>query len=227
MKKIEEIESQIKDLLKEVEKLKQVPTQEPKFEVGKWYKSGKTLFNYQLDYGVYGFDDKGEWETCDSWIWETWFDGTRLATPQEVETALIAEAKKRGFKAGTRIKTEEFGESVISNSCAGFSYRDEKHHNYGSLYYNGKLIYTQGQWAEIIQDDKIMIGGYEVFFLTRNYNSGTGIERYTTIDGYPFEESFWEAARLISGHSKAKIMVGCSKQFDVSLETINKILAKL
>jgi hypothetical protein len=49
----------------------------------------------------------------------------------------------------------------------------------------------------------------------------------TTIDGNLFTKEFWQSAKLISEHSKAKIMVGCSKQFDVSLETINQILNKL
>jgi hypothetical protein len=237
MKKIEEIESQIKDLLKEVESLKK---QEPNFEVGKWYKSGKTLFNYQLDYGVYGFDDEGEWETCDSWIWETWFDGTRLATPQEVETALIAEAKRRGFKEGVMVnRTDEI--LTLFGSCRGdnkvvlcnnkFYYHKEE----DSLTVDGRVIYIKGQWAEIIKEDKIMIGGYEVKICQTQdpqYN-GSGkcsyipTVKYTSIDGNTFSKTFWESAKYVSEHNKAKIMVGCSKQFDVSLETINKILSKL
>lgn len=47
------------------------------------------------------------------------------------------------------------------------------------------------------------------------------------IDGNVFTTEFWQAAKLISEHSKAKIMVGCSKQFDVSIDQINAILEKL
>ena len=74
------------------------------------------------------------------------------------------------------------------------------------------------EWFEpVYEEDKIMISNYEVLFF----------KAHTTIDGYMFTQQFWEAARIISGNTKAKIMIGCSKQFDVSLDTINKILNKL
>lgn len=74
------------------------------------------------------------------------------------------------------------------------------------------------EWFEpVYEEDKIMISNYEVLFF----------KAHTTIDGYMFTQQFWEAARIISSNTKAKIMIGCSKQFDVSLDTINKILNKL
>ena len=71
--------------------------------------------------------------------------------------------------------------------------------------------------SEIAAAEKIEIGGYKVEF-----KNGT-----TFISGNEFTKEFWQAAKLIPEHSKAKIMVGCSKQFDVDLTTINKILSKL
>jgi len=71
---------------------------------------------------------------------------------------------------------------------------------------------------EIDKETKIFIDCYEVKF---------PLKSLTTIDGYEFNLEFWKAAKLISQHNKAKIMVGCSKQFDVSLETINKILNRI
>jgi hypothetical protein len=74
----------------------------------------------------------------------------------------------------------------------------------------------------ILKDDVIKIGGYDVEIHNDNKTNG-----YTLIDGHQFTYEFWLSARFISEHSKAKIMVGCSKQFDVSLEVINAILSKL
>ena len=72
-------------------------------EVGKWYKS-TTLSNVFLflkdkEYGRYGFDSNGWYNVTDS-NFELEPDKWTLATKEEVETALIAEAKKRGFKEG-------------------------------------------------------------------------------------------------------------------------------
>ena len=78
------------------------------------------------------------------------------------------------------------------------------------------------QWEPVYEEDEIIkIGGYEVIFV-KDILTNT-----TMIDGNQFTLKFWEAAKLISSHSKAKIMVGCSKQFDVSLEIINKIIGRL
>lgn len=73
----------------------------------------------------------------------------------------------------------------------------------------------------IYEEDKIEIGGYEVKFIKRTHSN------CTTIDDNCFTQDFWEAARTITRHAKAKIMIGCNKQFDVSIGTINKILDKL
>src|SRR3990167_5919954 len=75
-------------------------------------------------------------------------------------------------------------------------------------------------WEPVYEEDKIEIGGYEVCFIGTN-------NKYTIITTEVFLKSFWEAAKTISEHSKAKIMIGCNKQFNVSLETIEKILKKL
>lgn len=74
------------------------------------------------------------------------------------------------------------------------------------------------KWFEpVYEEDRIMIDKYEILFF----------KGYTLIDGYTFSQQFWEAARIISTNTKAKIMIGCSQQFNVSLDTINKILNKL
>jgi len=49
----------------------------------------------------------------------------------------------------------------------------------------------------------------------------------TRISGYEFTKEFWEAALIVSKHQKAKIKIGCSHQFDLPTETIERILSKL
>ena len=69
-------------------------------EVGKWYnwKNDKALFNFQENGNIYGFLN-GKWHITDHWTWND-FKNCIESTPQEIESALICEAKKRGFKDG-------------------------------------------------------------------------------------------------------------------------------
>ncbi|WP_448506063.1 hypothetical protein [Immundisolibacter sp.] len=98
-------------------------------------------------------------------------DQFRLATKDEIEKVLIAEAKKRGYKTGVRQKIiPAFGsiECTIICTCDGYKYypdadrldtlRDDKTPSC--------TIYYKGQWAEIIeQQEPIVIGGYKAEFL--------------------------------------------------------------
>lgn len=147
----------------------------------------------------------------------------RLATEQEIKTHLEAEAKRRGFKGDfVRFK---FGEIPTTDNTNNGNYRgDITRYDYVSnsdvLGYGYGIIYKQGKWATILPNEEVIeIGGYKVML------AANGID--TTIDGNKFTWEFWKAAKLISEHSKAKIMVGCSRQYDVSLETINAILDRL
>lgn len=69
----------------------------------------------------------------------------------------------------------------------------------------------------VLAAEKIEIGNYPVEF-----KNGS-----TTISGYEFTKEFWEAALIVSKHQKAKIKIGCSHQFDLPTETIERILSKL
>lgn len=227
LKQLSEAQGQLEELKKKIENY-----QEPKFEVGKWYKSKnpakKTLFvltKFTEDHGVfkntdgYGFDFEGDWKGngfdlfgCDVSLFIP-------ATKEEVEEALIKEAKRRGFKEGVGFKdmcaTQSLRNGIFLYECPihGLCLIDNNK-------YTGNYIFWGGKWAEIIKEEKIKIGGYEV----KVCEGKCGYPTWTEIDGNEFTFAFWEAAKLISEHSKAKIMVGCSKQFDVSLETIEKIL---
>lgn len=219
LKKIEALEAEIKKLKDEVNN--------PQFEVGKWYKNKeepKFLFYLEsIKGGSYygrGFGCSGMWHNSNNCSWG--IKGCVQATDKEVEDALMAEAKRRGFKEGVKWKSLFFKGEITDYNDNGRSSHDNEfkytaHKNTLSLGYG--VIYKNGVWAEIVKDEPIRIGGYSVLFheLTKS----------TTIDGNGFSKEFWQSAKVISEHSKAKIMVGCSKQYDVSLEIINQILEKL
>jgi len=136
-------------------------------EVGKWhldgYKDDKfliclTRLEGNLYYG-YGFDSDGKWVDDNGDFWgNAYNDITRPATDKEVETALIKEAKKRGFKEGVKFKGLRFNrESTFeewslssdreykkySSHINGLNFRDSTHGVFELLFINGK-------WADII-----------------------------------------------------------------------------
>jgi hypothetical protein len=64
-----------------------------------------------------------------------------------------------------------------------------------------------------------MVDRYEVVIHPR--------AKETSIDGNTFTLDFWQAAKIVAEHNKAGVRVGCSKQFDVSLDVINKIINQI
>lgn len=82
------------------------------FEDGVWYKKKDTGFvaNYVTDEVGYGINNKGLWENgirmSDPTIWSK-------ATPEEVEQALLREAKKRGLTAGCLTTSLDDGKKFI------------------------------------------------------------------------------------------------------------------
>jgi len=119
-------------------------------EVGIWYKTEDNwLFNYQKDCNVYGFSPDG-WNYCSCSYWSWTSDNTNgvlEATHQEVETALIAEAKKRGFEEGN-YKCLLIPEKTHLKCCE-FSFEDN------TLFLENKkgfrnVIFKDGKWATII-----------------------------------------------------------------------------
>ena len=137
-------------------------------EVGKWYYNKKydiviylTEFKYGNAFNGYGFDKDKKWfhtqdygniyaESCH-----------RLATLEEVENALIAEAKNRGYKKGVKIKGLGNGEI-----CALLDWNFEfiKYEYNNVLWFGDKSndfdcydIFKNGKWAEIIPEEKTVI----------------------------------------------------------------------
>lgn len=160
--KLKQLEKQFSDLAKDVSELRQtlakdveVDAEEVKSEliVGEWYKwkypTANLIFRItkigRIYIYYYGIDD-GEWS-------ERFIDKDNdfeKATPQEVQTALENEAKKRGFKNG----------SIINNSSIGFGFNElcleTNIFEWDGTYLNiGKeklAIFKDGIWAEIQQE---------------------------------------------------------------------------
>jgi hypothetical protein len=124
------------------------------FEVGKWYchDKSKSIVNYQGGSTGYGFSALKNWAPLGykiSWSFKTLTHEWRLATTEEWESALIAEAKKRGYKNGNykclcqpsnTTKNIETHSYYISGDCVWFGSGE-----------NGNQVFNDGVWAEIIK----------------------------------------------------------------------------
>lgn len=164
--RIKALEAEITRNSQELQQLKQ--DIKPTFEVGKWYKTdclnGSLFCITELPIELnevkgYGFEN-GYWyhkTTCGYWTLEEKHN-TRPATESEVFEALKKEAIKRGFKKGCKVKNNKtIKEGRIYNiESDTFNYTDN------TLTINGIYIFWDGVWAEIIKDEPIKIGGYEV-----------------------------------------------------------------
>jgi hypothetical protein len=80
------------------------------------------------------------------------------ATPSEIEAHLIEEAKRRGYKQGVVVKS--FHNRNTWALQGDVRYIEET----DSLSDRMTYLYQKGKWAEIIKEEKIKIGGYEVEF---------------------------------------------------------------
>jgi hypothetical protein len=124
-------------------------------EVGKWYyhKKSTALVNYQGGSSGYGFNALDNWCSIPNfiiWTFETRSKDWRLATTGEWESALIEEAKKRGYKNGNYKCLIPLSVTKITNN--NYSYA-------GDGLYIGEMksgsnynkIYVDGVWADIIK----------------------------------------------------------------------------
>lgn len=145
-------------------KLKEKGLIKEELEVGKWYKYSDSeghlfcITKVETDgVEVYGFNSWG------NWIDEGMYSSKNLipATDQEVNDALIKEAKNRGFKEGVIVDKSNLNHFVNNNPhvlhreysdlfeyrAAGKNYRDV-------LFCCGTCIFEDGKWAEIIEEKK-------------------------------------------------------------------------
>ncbi len=126
-------------------------------EVGKWYKSpefGSSLFRVTKINGnyatAYGFNFVGKWQDEKDEFAFSHLENKTLATPEEVETALINEAKKRGLYGNISIITPYDGtERRLKDNGSKFNYFENEKECY--LTYYGWRVFQNGKWATIIE----------------------------------------------------------------------------
>lgn len=127
--------------------------------VGKWYKHRIHeyifCFNGQYeDKSQYGFSPYGEWRT-DASSAKRHLCHLDLATEEEVESALIAEAKRRGYKKGV---TCLFGFAKVKRTISTNKIKwDTNYIGEGHLSMGTDIIFKDGRWNEIIPTEKTVI----------------------------------------------------------------------
>jgi hypothetical protein len=153
MKNYEITKEQIKQLAKGNAKVKEWFPEvfETKLEIGKWYKhesSNMLFFPLEIkdenSIRAYGFTMRGNFSS-DNGLFE-WGNpkAIRLATDSEVLEALKKEAIKRGF-----VKGAYFKELWAKSNC---KVNDIVYKHFTlDLRSNGKCLFHNGKWAEIIK----------------------------------------------------------------------------
>jgi hypothetical protein len=125
-------------------------------EVGKVYKASGCIFYYQEANKSYGFSD-GEWSKPSQWVVcegrvkdPSWV--ISKATTAEWHAALIAEAKKRGYKNGNYECLISPNFTHLTGSDFEF-YKDEMRLSTKdkSVCIKQNIIFKNGIWAEIIK----------------------------------------------------------------------------
>lgn len=169
MKTKEQIEAKIEKLQK---KLKELET--PKLEKGRWYKHDEGGVYYATSFSKvgsmfgYGVESDGDWYECISnngigCLLNNYHtkECIRPATREEVESALIKEAKRRGYDKGVRISSvysDMYKGRILGDICVTETYQlwadsDEC---------ANVQIFEDGKWAEIIEKSKVNINGYDM-----------------------------------------------------------------
>lgn len=135
-------------------------------QVGKWYNSDYgLLFQFNGKYSrsgdseSFGFTKSGIWKE-NIGVALDGADTYREATEEEVSAALIAEAKKRGFKIGVTILRGEWyaGFSAPKTKIEKDYYPKNGFEFCGNtLSLKGYTLFYSGKWAEIIPEEKKVI----------------------------------------------------------------------
>lgn len=175
MNALEKLEKAKQDIQDKIDKLKNETT----IKVGNWYKGSyndnRNIIFYAREIDEdediigYGFVENG-------WSYNAIFSNLdsetmktiKPATNEEVEAALIKEAKRRGFLKGVKskcledlqietIKEEkyEYTEHTDGDKCLWVQASD-----YGNGF--NLCVFNNGKWAEIIQEPKVVVNGYEM-----------------------------------------------------------------
>jgi len=208
-----DIQAQIKELQSQLDKLKAEVAEPKKLPYNAWYngKSGSIVY-FTKESSGYGHNNNGVWYDNDVWVNLNTPDYWHPCPHSEVEAIMIKEAEKRGFVKGVRFISVT-GETCVCSTpfvLWGMNKKDLGNGGTGLICYNG-------QWAEIIKDEDIKIGGEKAWF--------TSVGE-VVFNGSAYRKSQVEAAKTVLQFG-GKIMVGCSHQYELTLDTVKKILSKL
>lgn len=127
-----------------------------KLEVGKWYTYKESNYDWLMNYqeegtSCYGFNPNGSWRN--DYIMSPGFNW-KPATREEIRTALIKEAIKRGYTENN-FKTL-VGDTSGFDTDFNFTYSDNvlfcKPEGDG-----GVVVYKNGVWAEVIEEQTPLI----------------------------------------------------------------------
>ncbi len=80
----------------------------------------------------------------------------RLATKEEIESHLIKEAEKRGFKVGVKINNTNIEDWLIVESGEILEHRFKYNATFDWLSMQGWILYKQGKWATILEEPKVI-----------------------------------------------------------------------
>lgn len=157
---LDHLQQELDEQYKLLNDLKKQVEDEPKLEVGRWYKGtsvhgndflGKYTPNENSDFTI-GFW-KGNWaENKFGMVNKERIKKIRKATKDEIKRALVKEAKRRGLKEDNKIATPKHGHEYTSFDD---SYDYKYYSTSDELYCHGTLVYTNGSWGELVQQNKI------------------------------------------------------------------------
>ena len=128
-------------------------------ETGKWYKSGYGAiifcesFTSNNNIQGYGFNSRKEYVPSTIWFK---IDKWQEATPQEVESALICEAKMR-YPIGSIIKLITGKIDDISEKLNGEFFIEDNCVMAENMPDNYFTVFDNGKWATIIQPEKMTL----------------------------------------------------------------------
>ena len=161
---IKEVHNQVStDLKQRIEK--ELPDLFNKLEVGKWYRQPSgILFNFQGKISCLGNSGSYGFGVSKKWYENIGIDATELyeytlATEEEVKTALVNEAVKRGFELGKKVKWNFYGSEGYKCSNITKDYF-EYFVNENKLELSYGIVFDNGKWATLITEpaEKELLG---------------------------------------------------------------------
>lgn len=174
-------------------------------EVGKWYKqNGCFAFNKGLGIETYGINPVYSSESF--FHSKNWFRSNNVnlwieATPQEVEEALIKEAKRRGFDYDDFV-FEDLTNILWANYDSDIEGKEEK------------AIFNNGKWADLIEVDK--------FAELKEAHKNGAVIQYRYSEKEDWDDTF-ENRPSWQNHCNYRIKPNYDKQLEEALKTIEKL----